>query len=241
MNVDLSQVFAELGLPFLSLLLLLCVALLFSAYLKVMTVLGIVRLGLGGTTLPSIFVTGAIALSLTLFVMFPVLQRSAQSASVVLKQSDGTKTEEIRYRAIDAASTEWLGFLKKHADEKLVTRFSEIAVKLDAGKLDAGKLDAGKSGSAVSGTEAVKAPGSGEGWRILAPAFVITQMKEAFSIGLSILLPFLLIDLIVVTVLGAMGLERMEPGYVALPAKLLLFTLVDGWTLITTNLVLTYQ
>ena len=108
-------------------------------------------------------------------------------------------------------------------------------------KLDAGKLDAGKSGSAVSGTEAVKAPGSGEGWRILAPAFVITQMKEAFSIGLSILLPFLLIDLIVVTVLGAMGLERMEPGYVALPAKLLLFTLVDGWTLITTNLVLTYQ
>ena len=236
MNVDLSQVFAELGLPFLSLLLLLCVALLFSAYLKVMTVLGIVRLGLGGTTLPSIFVTGAIALSLTLFVMFPVLQRSAQSASVVLKQSDGTKTEEIRYRAIDAASTEWLGFLKKHADEKLVTRFSEIAVKLDAGK-----LDAGKSGSAVSGTEAVKAPGSGEGWRILAPAFVITQMKEAFSIGLSILLPFLLIDLIVVTVLGAMGLERMEPGYVALPAKLLLFTLVDGWTLITTNLVLTYQ
>ena len=236
MNVDLSQVFAELGLPFLSLLLLLCVALLFSAYLKVMTVLGIVRLGLGGTTLSSIFVTGAIALSLTLFVMFPVLQRSAQSASVVLKQSDGTKTEEIRYRAIDATSTEWLGFLKKHADEKLVTRFSEIAVKLDAGK-----LDAGKSGSAVSGTEAVKAPGSGEGWRILAPAFVITQMKEAFSIGLSILLPFLLIDLIVVTVLGAMGLERMEPGYVALPAKLLLFTLVDGWTLITTNLVLTYQ
>lgn len=228
MNTDISQVFAELGLPFFSLLLLLSLALLFSAYLKVATVLGIIRVGLGGNALPSMVVSGAVSLSLTLFVMYPVLQRSAQSADAVLSQYDGQKSEEVRYKALGAASVEWLSFLKKHADEKLVLRFSEIASTLDASK-------ASPSQPSVSKNQ------GGESWRILAPAFVVSQMKEAFSLGLRVLLPFLLIDLLVVTILGAMGLERLEPGYVALPAKLLLFTLVDGWSLLSTSLALSFQ
>lgn len=229
-GVDLSQAFADLGLPFLSLIILLGIALIFSCYVKVVTVLGILRLGLGGNTLPSFFVTGGLALSLTLFVMYPVLQRSAQSASTVLAQGSGAKTDELRYKALGAASTEWLTFLKAHAEEKVVAKFVEIA----------GKIDAGKEATGANAASEVSSPGK-DSWRILAPAFLVSQMKEAFSVGLSIILPFLLIDLIVVTLLGALGYERMEPGYVAIPAKLLLFVLLDGWTLITTNLVLTYH
>ncbi len=231
MNIDLAQVFGELGLPFLSLLALLGLALVFSAYVKLITVFSILRLGLGGSALPSLFVTGAISLSLTLFIMYPVLQRSAQAAYGVLREAGTTRTEEVRFRAIGAAAGEWRGFLKRQADDKLVGRFAEIAHRIDTGQETAKK----------AGAPVVVDPALADSWRVLAPAFMVSQLKQAFSVGLSIILPFLLVDIIVVTILGALGLERLEPGYVGLPAKLLLFVLADGWTLVTTNLVLSYQ
>ena len=72
------------------------------------------------------------------------------------------------------------------------------------------------------------------------PAFVISELSEAFQIGFILFVPFLIIDLVVGSVLVSMGMFMLNPATVTLPIKLLLFVLVDGWTVITQGLVLGY-
>ena len=75
---------------------------------------------------------------------------------------------------------------------------------------------------------------------VLAPAFILTELTEAFQIGFLIFVPFLVIDLVVSNLLLAMGMHMLSPVTVSLPLKLLLFVLVDGWTLILQGIVLGY-
>ena len=76
---------------------------------------------------------------------------------------------------------------------------------------------------------------------ILLPAFTLTELQEAFEIGFIIYVPFLVVDLVVSNILLAMGMMMMSPMTISLPFKLLLFVFVDGWTLLLTNLALTYS
>ena len=73
-------------------------------------------------------------------------------------------------------------------------------------------------------------------WRVLLPAFMMSELKIAFLIGFQILLPFLIIDLIVSGVTVSMGMMMLPPALVSLPLKLMLFVLVDGWTLVVKTL-----
>ncbi len=73
--------------------------------------------------------------------------------------------------------------------------------------------------------------------KTLAPAFIISEMKTAFQIGFMIFIPFLIIDLVVASILMAMGMMMVSPVTIALPFKLMLFVLVDGWTLLLGSLV----
>ena len=75
---------------------------------------------------------------------------------------------------------------------------------------------------------------------ILLPAFTLTELQEAFEIGFIIYVPFLVVDIIVSNILLAMGMMMMSPMTVSLPFKLLLFVVVDGWSLLLNNLALTY-
>ena len=75
---------------------------------------------------------------------------------------------------------------------------------------------------------------------MLAPAFLLTELTKAFEIGFLLYLPFMAIDIIVTTVLVALGLMMIPPNTIATPFKLLLFTFVDGWTKIVQGLVLSY-
>ena len=75
---------------------------------------------------------------------------------------------------------------------------------------------------------------------VLVPAFVITELKEAFSIGFLVFVPFLLIDIIIGNILLSLGMHMMSPTVVSLPFKLLLFVMVDGWQLLTKGLLLGY-
>jgi flagellar biosynthetic protein FliP len=72
--------------------------------------------------------------------------------------------------------------------------------------------------------------------RILVPAFVTSELKTAFQIGFAIFIPFLIIDMVVASVLMAMGMMMMSPATIALPFKLMLFVLVDGWQLLLGSL-----
>ena len=73
------------------------------------------------------------------------------------------------------------------------------------------------------------------------PAFVISELKEAFQIGFILFVPFLVIDMVVANILMALGMHMLSPTTISMPFKLLLFVLVDGWYLITRGLVLGYQ
>ncbi|MCB9574676.1 MAG: EscR/YscR/HrcR family type III secretion system export apparatus protein [Kofleriaceae bacterium] len=84
-------------------------------------------------------------------------------------------------------------------------------------------------------------PAADDSLGVLAPAFVTSELKEAFAIGFLLLLPFLVIDLVVGMSLGALGLVQTSPAVVSLPLKLLLFVAVDGWRLLVEGLVLGYS
>ncbi len=76
--------------------------------------------------------------------------------------------------------------------------------------------------------------------RVLIPAFVTSELKTAFQIGFIIFIPFLIIDMVVASVLMSMGMMMMSPVIVALPFKIMLFVLVDGWTLVVGSLVASF-
>ena len=76
---------------------------------------------------------------------------------------------------------------------------------------------------------------------IVIPAFVITELKEAFQIGFLIFLPFLVLDMVVANVLLALGMQTLSPSQVSLPFKILLFVSVDGWSLLARGLILGYR
>ena len=80
-------------------------------------------------------------------------------------------------------------------------------------------------------------PGDDADLTTLVPAFMISELKTAFQIGFLIYIPFLIIDLVVASTLMSMGMMMLPPALISLPFKILLFVLVDGWALITQNLV----
>ncbi|MCB0345642.1 MAG: EscR/YscR/HrcR family type III secretion system export apparatus protein [Bdellovibrionales bacterium] len=203
---------ANFGLPLVSIVLIALLALLFSSYVKIVTVLGILRAGLGAGSVPAIVVTSGLALALSFFVMFPTLKGVTKAMHAEARQ--GASQAEV----LAAGVSRWKVFLEKHADEATTDAFAKLAAKSDG---DAPEQHVGS-------------------WRVLAPAFVVSELKRAFATGLSIFLPFLAIDLIVANVLVAIGLVHFSPLIASLPLKLLLFVVVDGWGLITTNLVETY-
>lgn len=220
---DGITLFGQLGFSALSLGLLLLLALLLSSYVKIATVLGMVRLGFGFSSLPSAFVTGGLAISLSFFVMYPTLQRStaamdrsiAAKAGVAISDSD-------RAAALNAGIAEWKPFLQRFAEKKDVARFVDVAKRLD-------------------GKDAVAGNALADSWRILVPAFVVSELKRAFVTGVNVFLPFLVIDIVVMAILVAIGFEKLEPQVVAIPFKVTAFVLVDGWTIVTSNLVSTYS
>src|SRR5207249_7751505 len=77
-------------------------------------------------------------------------------------------------------------------------------------------------------------------FQVVIPAFVTSELKEAFQIGFLIFVPFIVIDMVVANVLLSMGMHMLSPSVISLPFKLLLFVLVDGWFLLVRGLVLSY-
>lgn len=232
MNEDVASFFTQLGLSALSVLMLLFLALLFSAYVKIVTALGVLRVGLGHYSLPSAFICSGLALVLTFFVMYPTLRDSSAAVDRVLRSRVGPISDTDRASALNAGIAEWKGFLVRHSAPEERLRFSELARKLDAKATDA---------KGEKREDKAQADAADSSWRIVAPAFLLTELKRAFSVGITIFLPFLVIDLVIVSAMVALGTDRLSPQLVALPLKLLLFVLVDGWGIITTNLITGYM
>ncbi len=222
--MDAPSFFATMGFSSVSLVLVILLGLLFSSYVKIVTVLSVVRMGLGFDGLSGVLLGGGLAISLTFFVMYPTFEQSSAAANKVLQQSGAPTDTLVRAKAFEAGLGYWKGFLLKHTHAVERERFLGVAERLDQGVTT-------QSVSSVKDSS----------WRVLAPAFLVSELKEAFATGLSLFLPFLVVDLVIAHLLLAIGLERTDPATVSFPFKLLLFVLVDGWGLITSNLVATYM
>ena len=187
------------------------VLLLATSFTKIIVVLGITRNALGLPTSPPNQVLTGLALFLTLFVMGPVFGDINEVA--VQPYMDGAISTS---QAYDAGVVPLRDFLLGN------TREDEL------------KLMIGLSGE--------EAPANAEevSMTTLIPAFVLSELKSAFIIGLVIFIPFLVLDMLVSASLMSMGMMMVPPTIVSLPFKLLLFVVVDGWSLITTALVGSY-
>ena len=188
------------------------ILLLCTSFTKILVVLGLTRNALGLQSSPPNQVLTGIALFLTLFVMGPVISDINQDA--VQPYLDGKMTVS---QAYDAGVVPLKGFLLHNTrDQEL-----KLMVGLSGEKKPANKDE-------VSMTT-------------LVPAFVLSELKSAFIIGLVVYIPFLVLDMLVSAGLMSMGMMMVPPAIVSLPFKLLLFVVVDGWGMITTALVGSYR
>jgi len=183
------------------------IVLMMTGFTRIVIVLSLLRQAIGTQTAPPNQVIVGLSLFLTMFVMGPTLDRVYEDAYVPF--SNNTLSFE---QALDRAEGPMRAFMSKQ------TRQSDLALFVRLGKLD-------------PATTSETAP-----MRVLIPAFVTSELKSAFQIGFMIFIPFLVIDLVVASILMSLGMMMLSPVLVALPFKLMIFVLADGWNLLIGSL-----
>jgi type III secretion protein R len=232
---DVFALFARLGFSVLALGALFFLALAFSSYVKIVTVLSIIRAGFGFDGVPSVFVGGVLALTLSLLVMYPTIRSSLDAMDKVTAGKGTTLSDETKADALRAGAAAWKLFIERQAGKAEKHAFARSAFDLDR-SAGAAKAESFPEDPAAEAWSAEYL----ERWQVLAPAFVVTELKASFLIGFSIFLPLLLVDLLIANALLAVGYDQVSPHLVSFPFKLLLFVMIDGWSLITGNLVSAY-
>ena len=188
------------------------ILMLCTAFTKIIVVLSLARNALGTPTIPPNQVLAGLALFLSLFVMAPVLSQMNEQAVQPYLKGEITQSQ-----AYDRGVVPLKTFMLKQ------TRKPELATMISLSKSPR--------------------PAKPEDVQMttLVPAFVLSELKSAFIIGFVTFLPFLVIDLVVSSSLMSMGMMMLPPVMIALPFKLLLFVMVDGWDLIAKALVTSYH
>ena len=183
------------------------IVLTMTSFTRIVVVLSFVKQGLGTQQTPPSQVLVGIALFLTVFTMAPVTQTILTDA---YEPYSAGKIDE--NTALSRAATPLRAFMLHQ------TREADLALFYDAAKLP------------MPATEE-EVP-----MRIASPAFVVSELATAFQMGVLVLLPFLVIDLAVASILMAMGMMMVPPSSISLPLKLILFVVVDGWHLLVGSL-----
>ena len=179
-----------------------------TSFTRIVVVLSLLRSAIGLTSAPPNSVMVSFALFLTAFIMAPTFERSYNEG--VRPVIDGT---------LPLAEGAELAAAPFHAFMLANTRDEDLALFID-----------------LADIEAPETP-QDVGYRILMPAFIISELRRAFEIGFLMYLPFIIIDMVVSSILMAMGMMMLPPVVVSLPFKLIFFVLVDGWSLLAGSLV----
>ncbi len=182
--------------------------LMMTGFTRIIIVLSLLRQAIGTQSAPPNQVMIGLALFLTMFVMSPVIDKIYIDAYQPLSEDKITMQE-----ALDNGAAPLKEFMLKQ------TRESDLALFAKMAQLEK-----------INTPEEVPL-------RVLVPAYMTSELKTAFQIGFAIFIPFLIIDMVVASVLMAMGMMMVSPAIVSLPFKLMLFVLVDGWQLIMGSLV----
>ncbi|WP_051086438.1 MULTISPECIES: flagellar type III secretion system pore protein FliP [unclassified Methylotenera] len=186
--------------------------LMMTGFTRIIIVLSLLRQALGTQSAPSNQVLIGLALFLTFFVMSPVIDKIYVDAYQPLSENKITMQVAME-KGVEPLKT----FMMKQTREGDLALFANMAQVEN-----------------IASPEQVPL-------RVLVPAFMTSELKTAFQIGFAIFIPFLIIDMVVASVLMAMGMMMVSPAIVALPFKLMLFVLVDGWQLILGSLVQSFH
>jgi len=205
-------------LPFLVLLL--------TSFTKIAVVLSLLRSAIGTQQAPPTQVITGLSLILSIYVMFPTGAAMYQAAESRIQQSppDALVSRDAAvylYEVISDAREPLRKFLTINTQPQTIDAYFRTAQKVMPG--------------------AYQADLSSNDFIVLMPAFITGQLKSAFEVGVLIYLPFFVIDLVVSNILLAMGMMMLSPLTIALPLKLLLLVMVDGWTVLLQGLVGSYQ
>jgi type III secretion protein R len=199
---------------------------LLTSFMKIVVVLSLFRQALGVQQTPPNQVITGIALLMTIYIMFPTGLAMYTAAQKTIENSGSapvlsSASAYFVINVVDQAKEPLRKFLERNSSQKHVQSFYQLAYRLFP---DPYKTDL-KSGDFI----------------VLVPSFVTSQLKTAFEIGVLIYLPFFVIDMVVSNILLAMGMMMLSPLTIALPIKLLLLVLVDGWTVLVQGLTLSFR
>jgi type III secretion protein R len=199
---------------------------LFTSFIKVTITLTLLRSALGVQQTPPNQVINGIALILTIYVMYPTgLAMYHQAEPILKKQLAGqlisANTALVAVQVIDVAKEPLRQFLIRNARKQDIQGFYKIAYK--------------------TFPDEVKGSLKETDFLVVAPAFITTQIRAAFEIGVLIYLPFFVIDLVTSNILLAMQMMMLSPLSISLPLKLLLVVMIDGWTVLVQGLVLSFN
>lgn len=181
--------------------------LMMTCFTRIIIVLSMLRMALGTQSTPPNQVLIGLTLFLTLFIMSPVIDKIYNDAYLPLAENQIGLIE-----ALDKGSVPLKQFMLRQTRQTDLALFVKLA--------NTKPLE----------TEA-DVP-----FRVLVPAFATSELKTAFQIGFAVFIPFLIIDMVVASVLMAMGMMMVSPAIVSLPFKIMLFVLVDGWQLLLGSL-----
>ncbi len=186
--------------------------LLMTSFTRILIVLHLVRQALGTQTTPPSHLVSALALLLTGFVMAPTLAEVNRTALAPWMEGAITEGEMLK-----AAAVPFRAFMLEHTREQDLVTFLELG-----------------DGPPPASAEEIPLT-------TLASAFVTSELRAAFQMGFVLFLPFIVIDIVVASVLMSLGMFMLPPVMISLPCKLLLFVLVDGWTLVVQSLAASFR
>lgn len=193
------------------------VAIVSTSFLKIAIVLSLVRNAMGVQQIPPTIALYGLAIILTAYIMAPVAQNIQKE---VAASPAAAKSIPAMYSAVTKGVEPLRNFMFKHSDQRQRDFFVRTATTLWGPSMTADLTE--------------------KDYVVLIPAFMVTELTEAFEIGFLIFLPFVIIDLIVSNILLAMGMMMVSPVMISMPLKLFLFVMADGWTKLIQGLVFTY-
>ena len=180
-----------------------------TSFTRVIIVLGMLRQAMGMPQTPSNQILIGMSLFLTFFVMSPVMTQVYEESIIPYTEEKVSFSD-----AVSTAQSPVKGFMIKQV------RFEDLELFANLAKIP------------VDIERALETKGESIPLSVMVPAFITSEIKTAFQIGLLLFIPFLVIDLIVASILMAMGMMMLSPLIISLPFKIMVFILVDGWTLI---------
>jgi len=199
---------------------------LLTSFMKIVVVLSMFRQALGVQQTPPNQVLNGVALLMTIYVMFPTALAMYTAAEGVIQNSGtlpvmSSGTAFFIVNVVEKAKEPLRAFLQRNCSGKHIQGFYQLAYRIFP--------------------EPYKSQLKNDDFIILIPSFITSQLKSAFEIAVLIYLPFFVIDMVVSNILLAMGMMMLSPLTIALPIKLLLLVIVDGWTVLIQGLAMSFR